>query len=211
MKIGDISGRCDEGSELSFDDALQLLRVYGGGEPWVRHCIAVSSLAARITDICSVRWDIDRAFIRRASLLHDIGRYRSHDPIMHGVEGYRLLVSLGHYREAYVCASHILFGISCSEAAAHGLPAQDFFPTTFEEKLVPVVDSLVDFDRPTTLEKRVASIRQRYKDNGYFLGRIDEAAQKVKEFISYVDAECGVSLERLAAETLEYPVSLPLP
>jgi hypothetical protein len=52
----------------------------------------------------------------------------THDPLLHGVEGYKLLSILGHEKEAYICASHILFGLSASEAIHIGLPDHDCPP-----------------------------------------------------------------------------------
>ena len=53
----------------------------------------------------------------------------------------------------------------------HGLPEQDFFPRTLEEQLVPLIDSVVELDRPTTLDERCASISRRYQQDPLFLAR----------------------------------------
>lgn len=187
---------------LSYDDALGILRQYGKGSCWIDHCLAVSRLAGRYAEIFSAGRRIDIGFVRTAGLLHDIGRYKTHDPILHGLEGYRLLMDLGHRREAFVCASHILCGLKRDEAVSYGFPEQDFVPRTFEERLIPVVDSLVEFDRPTTLEERVASIKKRYQGKEHFLLKIERTVEIVRDFIDKADAEFGVSMEKIAEETL---------
>src|SRR5512140_1863383 len=123
---------------LSYDEALKLICHYGNGSIWIRHCMAVSRLAARYADIFSVKYDLDKCFLKTAALLHDIGRYKTHDPILHGLEGYRLLTGLGHHREAFVCASHILCGLEKDEAVQYGFPEREFMPRTLEERLIPV-------------------------------------------------------------------------
>jgi uncharacterized protein len=195
-----------ENDALSYDEALQLIHHYGNGSVWIGHCIAVSRLAARYADIFAAKYALDKDFVRTAALLHDIGRYKTHDPILHGLEGYRLLTGLGHHREAFVCASHILCGLEKDEAVQYGFPEQEFMPRTLEERLIPVCDCLVEVDRPTTLAKRVISITQRYEWNTHFLRRIEMAAERVKNFIDNADREFGISMETIAADVLE-PIS----
>jgi uncharacterized protein len=187
---------------LCYEDALKLLYRYGGEAAWIRHCLAVSSVAQRVGEIIAPRCALDRDYLTIGALLHDIGRYKTHDPILHGVEGYRLLVSLGHDREAFICASHVLCGMPSSEAALYGLPHQDFLPTTIEERLVPLIDGVVEFDRPTTLQQRCESIARRYEGNERFLRRFSEATTKAKEFLAHLVSDFGISLEQIAAETL---------
>ncbi len=179
-----------------------MLYHYGEGSIWLRHCIAVSRLAERFADIFAAKFDLDKEFVRTAAVLHDIGRYKTHDPILHGLEGYRLLTRLGHHREAFVCASHILCGLEKEEAFQHGFPEREFMPRTFEEQLIPVCDCLVEFDRPTTPEKRVISIRQRYKGYDYFIRKTERAAERVRNFIDHADKEFGISMEMIASDVL---------
>ena len=61
--------------------------------------------------------DLDFRLLKVGALLHDIGRCRTQHPILHGVEGFRLLSSLGHDREAFICASHVLCGMGREEAS----------------------------------------------------------------------------------------------
>lgn len=187
---------------LAYEKASELLSRYGGNAPWTRHCRAVALVAARAAEMLSERCDIDREFLRVAGLVHDIGRYRTHDPVQHGVEGFRLLSSLGHHREAFVCASHIQCGLSAAEAALAGLPEQDFLPRTLEEKLIPVLDSIVELDRPTTVDQRFASLARRYQGNAAFLDSVDRSHRRVRTMLHEVAERYGLSLEQIAFEAL---------
>ena len=182
------------------DEAMDLMVEYGRGASWNKHCFAVADAAARVGAALRGRLAIDLDFLWSAALLHDIGRYVTHDPIRHGVEGYDLLTSLGHEREARVCASHILFGLEASEAARFGLPARDFIPQTVEERLVTLVDFLLENDKPTTLDRRFSSLCIRNADNDFFLNRLDRARERAEVFMRQLNEEIGDrSVESLVA------------
>lgn len=185
---------------LTRDDAVELLSRYGGNAGWTRHCHAVAAAAARVGDALAEKRAIDRAFLWSGALLHDIGRHITHDPLGHGVEGYHLLSALGHAKEAHVCASHLLFGLDAAEASHVGLPARDFVPRSIEERLVPLVDYLIEYDRPTTLEKRFASLRERNGGNTFFLDRLERAQASAKRFMTQIEAEIGASVEGIVAD-----------
>ncbi len=187
---------------LSYDDAFHLLTSYGADAPWIRHCIAVSRVAEKVAGLLVSKHPVDSRLLTVGALLHDIGRCRTQHPILHGVEGFRLLSSLGHHQEAFICASHVLCGMGRAEASGHGLPEQDFYPRTLEEKLVPVIDSVVELDRPTTLEARCASINRRYRDDRQFLERFGRAADTARAFMHQVTRDFGISLELTAQEVL---------
>ncbi len=192
----------DDIRPLSAEEALQLLRQYGKEAPWIRHCAAVSRVASRFAAAVSGKHDLDARLLVVGALLHDIGRYKTQDPVLHGVEGYRLLSELGHHREAFICASHVLCGMPADEAVLYGLPRQDFLPLRVEEQLVPVIDGVVELDRPTTFERRCSSISRRYQGNPVFLNRFEQAAERGRSLLRQMNDHFGVSLEQIAAEAL---------
>ena len=145
------------------------------------------------------RYAIDLHYLWSVALLHDIGRYVTHDPIMHGVEGYNLLMKLGHAREAFVCASHILCGLEASEAVQFGLPAHDFIPRTIEQRIVPLVDLMMEGARPTTLARRFSSLRKRYVENSFLMERLDRAQQTARSVMIQLSEEIGASVERVSS------------
>ena len=184
---------------MTRDKAQGLLAKHGQGAVWTKHCLAVADSASRLGLILDGRQSIDHDFLWAAALLHDIGRCITHDPIGHGVEGYKLLMSLGHEREAYACASHILFGLEASEAVQFGLPARDFIPRTIEERLVTLVDLLLENDVPTTLDRRFSSLRERNAENGFFLSRLERARERAEVFMLQFNEEIGGSVEDILA------------
>ncbi len=187
---------------LTFKEALEILDQYGKGSEWTRHCHAVANLATVISFAFEGKTELDTEFLRSAALLHDVGRYVTHDPILHGVEGYKLLTELNHHKEAFVCASHILYGLNSREAIQYGLPEKDFIPISFEEKLIPLIDFMIEFDKPTTLSNRFNSLRQRNIGNDYFLNKLDEAEKTATSFLLEVKEKFDISLEDVALRTL---------
>ena len=184
---------------LSHQRAIKILTESSQGAQWTKHCFAVADSAARIGGALEPHQAINSAFLWSAGLLHDIGRHVTHDPVLHGVEGYRFLSAMGHQKEARVCASHILFGLRAHEAAQFGLPACDFLPCTIEEQLITLVDFLIEFDQPTSLERRFASLRRRNVGNPFFLKRLDRAFASAKTFMAQIEQVIGGSLERMVA------------
>ncbi len=183
---------------MTYEKALKILNEYGEGSAWIQHCFAVSNMAEHLSEVLTREFEINIEFLRCASLLHDIGRYVTHDPIMHGVEGYNLLEALNYREEAFVCASHILYGFSRNEATHFGLPAIDFKPKSIEEKLVPLIDFMVEFDQPTTLDRRFASLRERNFKNAFFMKKLKEAEKTAKSFMLQLSEKIGESIEKIA-------------
>ena len=184
---------------LSHQQAIKILTESSQGAQWTKHCFAVADSAARIGGALEPHQAIDSGFLWSAGLLHDIGRHVTHDPVLHGVEGYRFLSAMGHQKEARVCASHILFGLRAHEAAQFGLPACDFLPCTIEEQLITLVDFLIEFDQPTSLERSFTSLRRRYVGNPFLFERLDRAFESAKTFMAQIEQVIGGSLERMVA------------
>lgn len=178
---------------------MGLLAEYSRDADWSRHCFAVANAATRVGRVLEKSCTINCSFLWSAALLHDIGRYVTHDPLLHGVEGYNLLSMLGYEQEAFICASHILFGLHAADAKQLGLPNHNFIPRTIEEKLVPLVDFLVEFDQPTTLDNRFSSLRRRNGNNLFFLNRLERAQETAMLFMAQIEEEIGDSVERIVA------------
>jgi uncharacterized protein len=182
---------------LSRDESIGLLVEYGKRAAWVKHCLAVADSATKLGRFIESQYAIDRDYLWSAALLHDIGRYVTHDPIMHGVEGYNLLSKLGHEEEAFVCASHILFGLEASEAVQFGLPARDFIPRTIEQRIVPLVDLMVEGVQPTSLDRRFSSLRKRYVESSFLMDRLDRAQQTAMSFMNQISEAIGEPVEKV--------------
>lgn len=183
----------------SHEEARALLARHGGDAPWAQHCYAVANAAATVGALLRGARAVDLDALWSFALLHDIGRYATHDPILHGVEGYNLMMSLGRHDVAFVCASHVLFGIPEDEATLFGLPARSFEPRSTEEHIVPLVDFLIEGTRPTTLGLRFASLRERNTGNTAFISRLDRAQQRATAFMAEVAEQTGLSIEDVVA------------
>jgi uncharacterized protein (TIGR00295 family) len=128
-----------------------LLQESGCSEGVVRHCIVVSDLAVRIAKRCAA----DVELVEAGSLLHDLGRCRSHG-VDHAVLG------AGIAREkklpepvVRIIERHIGGGITRTEAKKLGLPERDYLPKTLEEKIVSHADKLTAGTRRTTVKEAV--------------------------------------------------------
>ncbi|MGB4580622.1 MAG: HD domain-containing protein [Coriobacteriia bacterium] len=179
--------------------AAEVLASHAGDAPWVAHCRAVARAAEAIGSALTAAQSVDVDLLWSTALLHDIGRSVTHDPVLHGVEGYRLLSGMGHDEAAYVCASHVLFGLNAAEAIECGLPARDFIPRTLEQRIVPLADFLINVDRPTTLQQRFESLRARNESNPWFLARLDRAHAVSIAFMEQLEEQLDGSIETLVA------------
>ncbi|MBI5018368.1 MAG: acyl-CoA thioesterase [Deltaproteobacteria bacterium] len=78
-------------------------------------------------------------------------------------------------------------------------PSRDFMPRKTEERLVPLVDYLIEGDRPTTPISRFFSLHERNADNAFFVDRLPRACEATSSFTAEFDRESGASLEELVA------------
>ncbi len=96
--------------------------------------------------------EADLQFVKEAAMLHDIGVVKCHAPgifcygtlpyICHGVEGRRILESLGYPRHALVCERHTGSGLTREDIVRQGLPlpVRDLCPVSIEEKVICYAD-----------------------------------------------------------------------
>ncbi|HSH68997.1 MAG TPA: HD domain-containing protein [Deferrisomatales bacterium] len=182
-------------------EAEHLLGKYGGKSPWVGHCRAVARVAEKIAEALAGDWAVNTEAAYVLGLLHDIGRHRTHHPVRHGLEGYRLLSAGGHWREARACVSHLLHALDPETASRYGLPG-DMLPRSLEEKILPLADFLVEGDQPTTLDARFASLRHRYADDAVFMGRLARSEAWTRAFLQRLGPRLPRSAADLAAAAL---------
>ncbi len=125
-----------------------------------KHVKKVQEIAIKIaSEIIKNGHTVNIDFIKAASILHDIGRYK-HPPgsaniIKHGVDGANILRAEG-LDEAYarVCENHIGSGINANDIKKQNLniPEKDYMPQTIEEKIINYADSLTFYDKQGTIE-----------------------------------------------------------
>jgi hypothetical protein len=172
---------------LTYEQGLALIEGLGSdGEAWPRHCRSVSDVACTIASALSergVQVEVERA--RVLGLTHDIGRSRTHHPVLHGFEGYKMMTEMGHPDIADFCMAHVFCGISLLSGrnlGLHdlGLPQRDFIPQGLEEHIALVADTLADDEKITSFEDRFGSLKQRVAPE--FLPYVDETERRVWRF-----------------------------
>lgn len=127
----------------------------------VRHVCVVNTVAMIIARRCGADPDL----VNAASLLHDIGRSRTHG-VQHVWESVRIARERGLPEELVQCIGrHIASGFTDQEAKELGLPEGDYMPVTLEDKVVSFSDNLVS-DRSI---KTAAQAAERMRSKGFEL------------------------------------------
>jgi uncharacterized protein len=163
------------------DEAIKLLEEAGCAPNVIEHCKEVSSLAFEIANkVKAAGHEVNSQLVEVGALLHDYGRCRTHE-ISHAVEGFKLAKSIGVGSEvSEIIKRHIGAGISKEEATKLGLPEDDYFPRSLEEKIVAHADNLVKGTKRITIEERTA-IMSKNKVSEKVIQRVKKLAEEVEE------------------------------
>jgi uncharacterized protein (TIGR00295 family) len=128
---------------------FEILKEEGCSPRVIRHVCTVNAVAM----IIASRVNADQELVRIGSLLHDVGRSRTHG-VRHVSEGVSIARERGLPEPLVrIISRHIGAGFTKDEALAMGLPEGDYMPETIEEKIVCHSDNLVSDDRVTTLHE----------------------------------------------------------
>lgn len=137
-------------------DPVQIIKKYYDEssklyEILINHSIKVKEKALEIAkNVPEFRPDL--AFIEEASMLHDIGMFKTNAPniecfgtepyIKHGIIGREILESEGFPNHALVCERHLGVGLTKAEISTQNLPlpSRDMLPITIEEKIICLAD-----------------------------------------------------------------------
>ena len=132
----------------------KLLHDAGCSRKVIAHCRAVRDCA---TEYARHNPDADFSLVETASLLHDIGRSRSHS-ISHAQEGADILRSAGFPEEvARIVECHTGAGLTPDECTLLGLSPRDCMPRTTEEKIVTHADNLIAGAVRVTIDESISS------------------------------------------------------
>jgi len=155
----------------------------------VSHCEAVREKALKIANKHN-ELKPDLKFISEASMLHDIGIFKTNSPqldcygeypyLCHGYLGAEILIAEGFPRHALVCERHIGVGITTQEIIANHLPLplRDYVPITIEEQLICFADTFFSKSNGSTKEKSIDEVRKSVlRFNGNHVNRFDEWCQ----------------------------------
>lgn len=146
----------------------------------VRHSGLVAEAALEVAGRVP-HFSPDAAFIREASMLHDIGMLYTRAPgigcfgqypyVYHGYLGRILLEKHGLRSHALVCERHVGAGITEADIESQGLdlPKRGMVPETIEEQIICFADSFFSKTPPPqgtrrTAEEVIASLRPYGKD-----------------------------------------------
>lgn len=122
--------------------------------------------------------EADEGFVKEAAMLHDIGVVKCNAPaihchgtlpyICHGIEGKRILDSLGYPRHALVCERHTGSGLTIEDIVRQGLPLphRDLCPVTIEEKVICYADKFFSKSGNLTEEKPLDKVIRQMKKFG---------------------------------------------
>lgn len=114
------------------------------------HCQIIEEIAAQLIEAKGL--NVDKAFVRAACLLHDLGVYALFDRsgnktagynyMNHGIRGEELLRKEGLAPElARIASHHLGVGFTKDDIRKQGLPfKQPYLPETQEERLVTYAD-----------------------------------------------------------------------
>jgi len=123
-------------------EALLLLKKLNFSPHIINHQMAVMRKALKIAHSIHNK-PVSMDLIRAGALLHDIGRYASHE-LLHTSLGGDILRRLGFPEElARIAETHSLGGFTKEEAVRLGLPARDYMPRTIEEKIQGITTRLI--------------------------------------------------------------------
>nr|WP_321352491.1 HDIG domain-containing metalloprotein [uncultured Methanoregula sp.] len=132
----------------------KMLRNSGCSEKVIAHCRAVTECAR---EYASHNPDINFDLVLSGSMLHDIGRSRTHT-IHHAQEGADLLRQLGCPEElARVVECHTGAGLTADECTLLGLSPRNCIPETTEEKIVAHADNLIAGRHRTSIDQSIGS------------------------------------------------------
>ena len=146
----------------------------------IKHCKEVASLAVEISVKAKAAGnDVNLELVEAGALLHDVGRCRTHG-ISHAVEGFRLAQSKGVEPEVVeIIKRHIGAGVSKEEAKELGLPEDDYFPRSLEEKIVAHADNLIKGTKRITINERLELMSKKNIPE-YTVQRVKKLAEEVE-------------------------------
>ncbi|AKB29939.1 metal-dependent phosphohydrolase [Methanosarcina siciliae C2J] len=160
--------------------AIRLLEEAGCAPNVIKHCKEVASLAVEISVKAKAAGnDVNLELVEAGALLHDVGRCRTHG-ISHAVEGFRLAQSKGVEPEVVeIIKRHIGAGVSKEEAKELGLPEDDYFPRSLEEKIVAHADNLIKGTKRITINERLELMSKKNIPE-YTVQRVKKLAEEVE-------------------------------
>lgn len=180
-------------------DCIRYLVEAGCKARVVIHCCTVRA----VTDaICDGIKDADRDLAVAGALLHDIGRSVDHS-IMHAYNGSCIVRDLGLPESLVdIVRKHTGAGLDEEDVKDLGLPAEDYMPSTLEEKIVAHADNMVSDNRVVPHTYSVYKLSSK----GLYRG-----AERIELLHRELSQLYGKDLDMIIDEIGEYPYLTNLP
>ncbi|MBN1109184.1 MAG: HDIG domain-containing protein [Methanomassiliicoccales archaeon] len=177
----------------SSEDCYRIMREEGLSPVVIYHSCVVNVVAMIIARHCGA----DQELVNAASLLHDIGRSRTHG-VQHVWESVRIARERGLPEPLVLCIGrHVASGFTAEEARQLGLPNGDYMPSSLEDKIVNFADNLVS-DRSI---RTTAQAAERMRQKGFELTARRMMAMSV-DLKKACGEEMDVILEREGAREM---------
>jgi len=166
------------------DECIEILKQVGCSDQVINHCKAVRDIAVKIAK----KTNADIKLVKAGALLHDIGRSKTHG-IHHAVEGVKIAKKLDFSEELIrIIETHIGAGITAEEAKKLGIPERNYIPTSLEEKIVCLADSLTDDGCKQTVESEVEKALSK---------GLKEYAIRLVNLYEELSRLCGIDINQL--------------
>ena len=172
-----------------YTSCLKLLTDAGVSAGVLKHLKAVHRFAVIIGNRLIRRgYEVNMPLLEAGSLLHDIGRSKTHD-LSHAVAGGEIAETLGLPCDIIsIIKNHIGAGITKEEAMQNNLPPQDFIPVSLEEKIVAAADNLAFGDELQTI---------RQHEQNMLRHGVIEGAKRCITLHHELSGLCGIDLDDL--------------
>lgn len=174
-------------------DYLEIIKKYyaEGSDAYnllVTHSRQVAELAVALLER-KPELNVSRDFVYEAAMLHDIGMFRTNAPsifchgelpyLRHGVEGRKILDSLGLEKHGLVCERHTGAGLTAQEIVEQHLPLEprDMLPLTLEEKLVCYADNFYSKSHVAPAKKLGDVVKSMSKYGAGTIERLNEMVE----------------------------------
>jgi uncharacterized protein len=175
-------------------EALNLLVKAGCSHSVIEHCKLVSAFAVEIAKACQKKQhNVDVSLVEISSLLHDIGRSKTHS-VDHALEGGKIARAFNLPESvALIIERHAGGGISKEEAKKLGWPVRDYLPTTLEEKIVCYADKRVEGTRIVPIKNTVKAYVEDLGENHPAIDRIWKLHREITALAGDFDANSDLA------------------
>ena len=147
-----------------------------------KHSLKVADKALEISyNIRKI--EVNLKLIEIGSILHDIGRAKTHG-FKHAIIGGMILKQMGYPDSlARICETHILGGLDKEDARELGLPEKDYLPSTLEEKIICLADKHIAGTKEVSIEQRFEKWFSKYGETKILL-KSKERIERIQKEIN---------------------------